>query len=147
MRIEFRLGWGKSRSSLSRLFRLPGTSAAIEDYLRRIGRFCPCGAAAAAGARGTGERLWLLDPRAKPASSEEIARRLSDVLASGAPCLQIAVGGPDGYSESEIARLRPDFRWGLGPMTLPHELAAVVAAEQVYRAWTILRRAPYHFAH
>jgi 23S rRNA (pseudouridine1915-N3)-methyltransferase len=32
-------------------------------------------------------------------------------------------------------------------MTLPHELAAVVAAEQIYRAFTILHRQPYHSGH
>ena len=65
----------------------------------------------------------------------------------GTDLLDIIIGGPDGFSEAAIAAMRPALRWSLGPMTLPHELAAVVAAEQVYRAWSILTRNPYHLGH
>ena len=54
------------------------------------------------------------------------------------------IGGPDGFSD--------EFRRGaslllrLSSMTLPHALARVVLVEQIYRAWSILNRHPYHRA-
>ena len=63
------------------------------------------------------------------------------------PCtrtLEVYIGGPDGFAPGELDRLQPALRWRFGPLTLPHELAAVVAAEQFYRAWAILRKVPYH---
>ncbi|MGH7583050.1 MAG: 23S rRNA (pseudouridine(1915)-N(3))-methyltransferase RlmH, partial [Gemmatimonadales bacterium] len=45
---------------------------------------------------------------------------------------------------SPTVRERAVIRWSLGPLTLPHELARVVVAEQLYRASTILRHEPYH---
>ncbi len=61
--------------------------------------------------------------------------------------LQIVIGGPDGFTPQELKEMAPALRWSFGPMTLPHELAAVVAAEQIYRALTILHHQPYHSKH
>ena len=66
---------------------------------------------------------------------------------SGTKELQIVIGSAEGFSEKELAEWNPDLKWSFGPLTLPHELAAVVAAEQIYRALTILKRLPYHAAH
>jgi len=56
-----------------------------------------------------------------------------------------AVGPADGWSAE--ARNRAQLLLSLGAMTLPHELARVVLAEQVYRACTILAGHPYHSGH
>lgn len=54
----------------------------------------------------------------------------------------IAIGGAFGLGEA-VTRAAA-MRLSLGPWTLPHELARVVLAEQVYRAGTIMRGEPYH---
>jgi 23S rRNA (pseudouridine1915-N3)-methyltransferase len=80
-------------------------------------------------------------------SSEDLAARLGKLRDDGVSQLEIAVGGADGVPPELQAALRPDLLWSFGSLTLPHELAAVVAGEQVYRAWTILKNHPYHGGH
>jgi len=59
--------------------------------------------------------------------------------------LVLAIGPADGWSPA--ARARADLLLSFGRITLPHELAAVVAAEQLYRALTIRAKHPYHCGH
>lgn len=54
----------------------------------------------------------------------------------------MAVGGANGLDEP--VRQRASYLLALAPWTLPHELARLVLAEQLYRAGTIVRREPYH---
>lgn len=56
--------------------------------------------------------------------------------------LAIAIGGAFGLSAAVTKSAA--IRLSLAPFTLPHELARVVLAEQVYRAGTIARGEPYH---
>jgi 23S rRNA (pseudouridine1915-N3)-methyltransferase len=56
-----------------------------------------------------------------------------------------AVGPADGFSDE--TRRTASKMISLGKMTLPHELARVVLLEQIYRAFTIMRRHPYHMGH
>jgi 23S rRNA (pseudouridine1915-N3)-methyltransferase len=56
--------------------------------------------------------------------------------------LAVAIGGAFGLSEGVTKAAA--MRFALAPFTLPHELARVVLAEQVYRAGTITRGEPYH---
>ncbi len=62
-------------------------------------------------------------------------------MASGQD-VSLLVGGPEGLSPE--CRERADQQWSLSPLTLPHPLVRVVVAEQLYRAWSILRHHPYH---
>ncbi|HNI62476.1 MAG TPA: 23S rRNA (pseudouridine(1915)-N(3))-methyltransferase RlmH, partial [Agitococcus sp.] len=48
----------------------------------------------------------------------------------------------DGLSSDVIKRA--DGLWSLSPLTLPHPLVRVIVAEQLYRAWTLLKGHPYH---
>jgi 23S rRNA (pseudouridine1915-N3)-methyltransferase len=58
------------------------------------------------------------------------------------PLAVFVIGGPLGLDPA--FRKTADAVLSLSPMTLPHELARVVIAEQIYRAVTILRGVPYH---
>ena len=88
-----------------------------------------------------GSSVIALDQRGTAWSSEELARRLESWRGEARP-LVLLIGGAFGL-DPELLR-RAHHRWSLGPLTLPHELARVVALEQWYRAWTILRGEPYH---
>ena len=89
--------------------------------------------------------LVLLDSRGKLRSSEEVAGLLRDAQDDGTQHAVFAIGGADGWSESTKARA--DELLSFGRITLPHELARVVLAEQVYRAFTILAGHPYLTGH
>ena len=82
-----------------------------------------------------------LDEKGTTMSSGGLARRLAEWQRDGMP-LALMVGGPDGLSERCLERA--SLRWSLSPLTLPHALVRVVVAEQLYRAWSILHRHPYH---
>jgi 23S rRNA (pseudouridine1915-N3)-methyltransferase len=84
----------------------------------------------------------VLDEAGAQQSSRDFAARLARERDSGAPALAFLVGGPDGHDASLAAAAT--MRLSLGPMTLPHGLARIVLAEQLYRAVTILAGHPYH---
>ena len=76
-------------------------------------------------------------------STGQLADRLDGWMNSGRD-LALLVGGPEGLGEA--ARTAAREQWSLSPLTLPHPLVRVVIAEQLYRAWSILRNHPYHRA-
>jgi len=87
----------------------------------------------------------MLDSHGQQLSSEEFARRLGDLRDGATQRLVIAVGPADGWSAGALQRAGLVFSFGR--ITLPHQLARVVLAEQVYRALTILAGHPYHSGH
>jgi 23S rRNA (pseudouridine1915-N3)-methyltransferase len=89
--------------------------------------------------------LWLADSRGQQLSSEDLGAALGSVQDSGTQQLVLAIGGADGWSPAALQRA--DKKVAFGRITLPHELAAVVAAEQLYRALTIRAGHPYHSGH
>jgi 23S rRNA (pseudouridine1915-N3)-methyltransferase len=88
------------------------------------------------------EFLIALDERGKPLTSEAFARVLAKARDGGAKAAGILIGGPDGLGDAvgAVAHLQ----LSLGAITLPHGLARIVLAEQLYRAATILSGHPYH---
>ena len=82
-----------------------------------------------------------LDQPGNRYTTEELAGLLETWLGQGRD-LALLIGGPDGLSDA--CRSRADQRWSLSDLTLPHGLVRVLVAEQIYRAWSILRGHPYH---
>lgn len=90
---------------------------------------------------GAEEQAVLLDEQGSRLTSRQFAARLSEWQAAGRD-LCFIIGGPDGISDA--CRERADFVWSLSDLTLPHGLARVLFAEQMYRAWTLATGHPYH---
>jgi 23S rRNA (pseudouridine1915-N3)-methyltransferase len=108
------------------------SEAAVIDWLdRQAGRTPAC--------------AILLDSRGQQFTSDEFATHLGRIRDEGIQRLVFAIGPSDGWSPA--ARQRANLLFSFGRMTLPHQLARVVLAEQVYRALTILAGHPYHSGH
>ncbi len=149
MNIRFHLQWVKGDRVGQKAFKSKEAYGLFAEYLNRISKFAPCDVSGGLREKEPKTRLWICDRSngARALSSEEIAQVLKKICDEGTRKLQIVIGGPDGFSKEELGRLAPDLRWSFGPLTLPHELAAAVAGEQMYRGWTILRGLPYHTGH
>jgi 23S rRNA (pseudouridine1915-N3)-methyltransferase len=135
--------------------------AAADEYLERLSHYCrmaevelrEAGKAPSADIMRqqetdrvserirAGSRVVVLDREARAWSSEQLATRV-DAWRNGSTPVALVIGGSHGLAPALLERASE--RWGLGPMTLPHELARVVVLEQCYRAWTILKGEKYH---
>lgn len=82
-----------------------------------------------------------LEVDGEPWSSDELAAQVGHCELHSVPTITFLIGGSYGLP-SEVSR-RADARLSLGRITLPHRLCRVVLAEQIYRAFTILRGEPY----
>lgn len=134
----------------------PAIQALSAEYLKRISRYVqtdshelaaePALLKLADRASGrTAPVLILLDARGRQFTSEEFAGLLRDQQDRGTQNLLFGIGPADGFSDR--ARADADLILSFGKMTLAHELARVVLLEQIYRAFTILKRHPYHTGH
>ncbi|MCY4467856.1 MAG: 23S rRNA (pseudouridine(1915)-N(3))-methyltransferase RlmH [Thiotrichales bacterium] len=88
-------------------------------------------------------RVVALDERGSRWTTLELANRIERWMHDGRD-VALLVGGADGLAPACIEAA--EHRWSLSPLTLPHGLARIVVAEQLYRASTIIRRHPYHRA-
>jgi 23S rRNA (pseudouridine1915-N3)-methyltransferase len=140
----------------------PAIESLTQEYLKRISRFidvesstsrdevgllefCGRGASRTRTRQAAKSTLVIMDSRGKQLSSEEFAKFLGDYQDHNPLPLVLAIGPADGFSPA--ARQVAQHSLSLGNMTLPHELARVVLLEQVYRAFTILKKHPYHSGH
>ncbi len=130
----------------------------VARYIERSNAYCGCrcqmfareqdfwadGAESQPRARGR-TFVVLLDGRGRQMSSESFAGQMGQLREEGVRRILFGVGAADGWGKESLARA--DLVVSLGSMTLPHELARLVLAEQVYRALTILAGHPYHLGH
>ena len=82
-----------------------------------------------------------LDRQGKQYSSTAFAQLIDSKLGLGIP-INFLIGGPEGLSHDSVTK--SDLSISLSAMTFPHPLVRVILVEQIYRAWSIINRHPYH---
>jgi len=82
-----------------------------------------------------------LDVLGKPWTTLELATALQRWMDTNRQ-ISLIIGGPEGLSKS-VSGIAHET-WSLSPLTFPHPLVRVIVAEQLYRAWSILKNHPYH---
>lgn len=111
-----------------------GKNADVARLMRREGELM-------LAATQPGDRIVTLEVTGKNWSTEQLAEQLERWRLE-ARNVNLMVGGPEGLADEVAAR--SDQRWSLSALTLPHPLVRILLAEQIYRAWTVLNRHPYH---
>lgn len=132
----------------------PHLRAIVNDYLGRVGRYLsidereiPQGRdakALRAIQRAIPDRfeVWALDATGKEPKSTELAKWLERRMEQGVKGIAFVIGGADGLPPQIVEGAT--LRLSLSRLTLPHRLARLVLAEQLYRAMTIIRGEPYN---
>jgi len=139
-----------------------GLGDALDEYLDRAGRYTQVvvdevssGASSDESERKRQEADALtsaapdqgakvaVDRRGKTVRSESFADWIEQQMVGGKRHVSLFIGGAYGL-DARFRREECDWSMSLSSFTLPHELARVVLAEQLYRALTIVRGEPYH---
>jgi 23S rRNA (pseudouridine1915-N3)-methyltransferase len=129
--------------------RRPELRAILDDYVKRIGRSCPIEVTEVRDADAAIKKLdadraatvVLLDAAGKILDSNALAKWLGELRDRGTRELIFLCGDADGFPDP--LRRRALQRLSLSAMTYSHELARVMLAEQLYRAFAILSGSPY----
>ena len=121
-------------------------NAMAEEYIKRSTRFAKCEMREIhprrfdPWAKHPAASKILLDPAGRALDSQAFISVVEKHEREGKDMVFV-LGGADGLPEPW--RSRADLLLAISPMTMPHELARVVLAEQIYRALTALRGHPY----
>jgi 23S rRNA (pseudouridine1915-N3)-methyltransferase len=130
--------------------RRPEIRALMDDYLARVGRFADVqltelredsAASLRKLALDSAATVVLLDDAGKPQTSAQFAKWLGETRDKGAREIVFLCGGAEGFPEA--LRRRATQKFSLSSLTFSHELARVMLAEQLYRAFAILAGHPY----
>ncbi len=84
----------------------------------------------------------LFDERGSVLDSIAFSKKIENILITSKKRCVFIIGGAFGVNES--VRQRADLKISLSPMVMNHLLAQVVSLEQIYRAFTIIKKIPYH---
>jgi len=139
-------------------------SGALEEYDKRINKYIPFGIQEISGIKGSGKysekevrekegqkilkalpsdaSIVLLDERGKQMNSRGFAQWLQKTMNSGMRKLVFVIGGAYGFSE--VLYEKADMVLSLSKMTFSHQITRIIFAEQLYRAFTIIKGEPYH---
>lgn len=143
---------------------IPWVRESLDIYVSRLSHYVPFKVVEIPGLRGTSsfspaqfkekegelilkalkpaDEVILLDEHGKEYRSVEFARWISGRLARSSRDLVFVVGGAYGFSGAVYARA--DGKISLSQMTFSHQMIRTLFAEQLYRAFTIIRGEPYH---
>jgi len=145
--MKLRLAWiGRTKNSAIQSLR--------DDYAQRIARYIQVETQEFASETALLKSIdkaaprpffVALDSRGKQLSSEDLATFIGQHQDRGTQSMLFAIGPADGFSDAALKQAQ--YQLSIGKMTLAHELALVVLAEQLYRAFTILKGHPYHSGH
>ena len=131
----------------------------IDEYAKRLSRFTKCEVVEVKESRtrdaaavnkeslrifeaiGDSTLAVLLDLNGREWSSQELASQVQRWENEAVKEVAVVIGGPEGLSPQ--VQSRANVRWRLTRLTLTHEMARVLAVEQLYRAYTINRGLPY----
>ena len=88
------------------------------------------------------DEVVLLDEHGREYRSLEFSAMLQDRISRGGRDIVFVIGGAYGFSGSVYERA--DGKLSLSKMTFSHQIVRTIFAEQLYRAFTIMRGEPYH---
>lgn len=91
---------------------------------------------------GPSDFVVLLDEHGKEYRSIEFAAMLQDLMSRSSRDIVFVIGGAYGFSDAVYGRA--DAKLSLSRMTFSHQMVRTIFAEQLYRAFTIMRGEPYH---
>lgn len=86
--------------------------------------------------------MILLDVQGKEVDSIQFAESIEDCMLHGKSTIDFVIGGSLGHGEDVLTRANQ--RISFSKMTFPHQLMRVILAEQIYRAFKIIRKETYH---
>lgn len=142
---------------------VPWVKEGLEDYSSRLRHYVPFEVCEIPELKGVGSlpeaqikekegelmlkaagscEIILLDERGREFRSVEFARALQEKLAHSSKDIAFVVGGAYGFSSEVYARASGKI--SLSRMTFNHQMVRTIFAEQLYRAFTIMKGEPYH---